>query len=224
MPFSFKSTWRRPWEIVILDLVSPSLVQESTPIRSFILASVAVWIDGQSLIILNENKREPWTTIFPSPPASKQICLDKMGISNLHDELRDSTKHVIVQTKYGEIIGARACTGAAAFLGSSWIFSQELKVQNFSIVRGSICIASRAVSRSETLTSRISVPKESVHHWVGVCYTTHERWPGTKQDYYHLHNHSYWVASIGRSFKDKVGHGQPTENPYVMKVSYCDLY
>jgi len=146
-----------------------------------------------------------------------------MGASNLHDELRNSTKHVIVQTKYGEIIGARACTGAAAFLGSSWIFSQELRVQNFSVVRGSICVASRAVSRPETLTSRISVPKESVHHWVGVRCTTHERWPGTKQDYNYLHNHPYWVAAIGRSFENKVGHGQPTENPYVMRVSYCDL-
>lgn len=40
-----------------------------------------------------------------------------MGIPHLHEELQDSVERVVVPTKYGDVIGGRASTGAAVFLG-----------------------------------------------------------------------------------------------------------
>lgn len=45
------------------------------------------------------------------------MSTQRIGIPHLHEELQDSGERVVVHTKYGDVVGGRACTGAATFLG-----------------------------------------------------------------------------------------------------------
>ncbi|KXN88001.1 hypothetical protein AN958_07813 [Leucoagaricus sp. SymC.cos] len=106
-----------------------------------------------------------------------------MGIPSLHEELRDSSMRVVVRTRFGEVIGGRACTGTAVFLGVPYALPPD----------------------------RFQDPKPLP-----------EGFQYQKKEY--ITESSYAVQPTndgqaqGNPFKDKVGRGQPSENPLFLNI------
>ncbi|KAF9454428.1 carboxylesterase [Macrolepiota fuliginosa MF-IS2] len=106
-----------------------------------------------------------------------------MGIPHLHEELQDSTERVVVSTKYGDVVGGRACTGAAVFLEVPYALPPGRFQDPQPLPEG------YKYEKKEYITES--------------AYATQPTNDGQAQ---------------GSPFGDKVGRGQPTENPLFLNI------
>lgn len=82
--------------------------------------------------------------------------------------------------------------------------------------RDSLCASAREVPGSSTPPIGTQVWKERVFERIGVCYSTDKWWSGARSVLlFAFSTFRVYKLVTGGQFEDKVGRGQPTENPYV---------
>jgi hypothetical protein len=137
--------------------------------------------------------------------------------SHLHDELAANSTRVTVETAFGPVTGGRASNGAAVFLGMGFVLSCDLwLISDVYIHRNPIRHPTRAILRPAAAARGLPLRGTRVHSGEQVyahislhTLTASDEWKDAAQP-------TNDGQAAGSPFEDKVGYGQPTENPYVI--------